>query len=911
MSGALHQLSKLACLSVLVWVVMSCEGGGFVDPGGEEAAQEPTSLALASLLEPITEDDTVAVRGILLDQEGAPILDAALTWSTSDDRIAHIQDEQGAAATLVAKQPGTTTITVSYETLSASAEIKVHNRPVDIVAISGSGQEALGGETLRDSLVLRAVDRRGDGVSGVRIGFTVTAGGGSVSPSSGLTDVNGFLRSAWNLGSPGPQTAEARASEDQDRVKNLKDSVVVFTAQAIATLHSLEVHPSSATLEEGDTLRLNADATASDGSHVSDPQVLWESTDTTVVAIRSSGLVWALRVGTARVIARPASSGSTLSDTADFSIIAPAATVTGLDIRPASATVDTLGMQQFDAIALMSDGTEKLATVEWAATGGSIRDDGLYTAGATAGAYTVIASHSLGYADTAAVTVVAPDPSVARVMVSPAIDTLEVGETSQLTATLLDQDGNVLADRAVAWSSSDRTVATVDGDGLVTAAGPGQAVVTATSEGVSGSATAVVAEAETTEPVVATVSVAPSSHAFTSVGQTAQITATGYDSVGNVVETAIFQFTSSEPATVSVDSMGLMTARAIGAASILVAAICCDATATVEVEVTPPSTTTRFVSTTGSDAAAGTESSPWGTIGYALTQLEPGQTLYVRGGEYEENIKDPDIRAGRPDARIRVAAYPGERPVLRGLLWLDRPNYWTIDGLNVTWSTANEATDHMVKMTNGVGWVYENAELWGARSFAGLLVYGSIAGEPADWTIRGNCIHDVWTDPIHHVNGDHNLYINTGASAGAGLIERNILFNAPNGQNVKLGYGSSDPQPGHGAANVTVRYNTMYSALKNLMVTDESHHITIERNIIQSSEEGYALRAYLLTGSDNVIRDNVLYEMSYLQYGDPGYRLVSDGGGNLLPHDPAFDSIACSAFRPTDDTAKAFGRYAP
>jgi hypothetical protein len=37
---------------------------------------------------------------------------------------------------------------------------------------------------------------------------------------------------------------------------------------------------------------------------------------------------------------------------------------------------------------------------------------------------------------------------------------------------------------------------------------------------------------------------------------------------------------------------------------------------------------------------------------------------------------------------------------------------------------------------------------------------------------------------------------------------------------------------------------------------------------------------------------------------------VTDGGGNLLPHDPGFDSRGCSGFRPTDMTAKGYGRYA-
>jgi hypothetical protein len=318
---------------------------------------------------------------------------------------------------------------------------------------------------------------------------------------------------------------------------------------------------------------------------------------------------------------------------------------------------------------------------------------------------------------------------------------------------------------------------------------------------------------------------------------------------------------------------------------------------------------TYFVSPTGSDTNPGTEVRPWRTIRQSLTRLRPGQRLYVRGGRYAENIRNPTIQPGRADARITVAAYPGERPIIVGLLWLTRPSYWTFDGINVTWSTSNSSTSHMVKMTNGVGWSYENSELWGARSFAAMLVYGSVAGEPANWTLRGNCVHDTYAS--NSGNQDHNLYINTGTSAGAGLIERNILFNAPNGQNVKLGYGRSTPQPGDGTSNVTVRYNTMYGARKSLLVSDESHHNTIERNIIVRSQDGYAIRAYRLSGAGNVFRDNVFFGMTRFQYADPGYGSVADGGGNVLPLDPKFDGVGCAMFKPAEPAAQSHGRFAP
>jgi hypothetical protein len=406
--------------------------------------------------------------------------------------------------------------------------------------------------------------------------------------------------------------------------------------------------------------------------------------------------------------------------------------------------------------------------------------------------------------------------------------------------------------------------------------------------------------------------VTPSAATLSAIGAQTLLAATAYDANGQVISGQSFSWFSKNTEVATVDGGGRVTARGAGTALIIALAGGVSDTATVTVTTgTVGVAGTYFVSTTGSDSNSGAETAPWRTIGASLSKLQPGETLYVRSGTYAEDIRNPVIQAGRADARIRVAAYPGERPVIQGLLWLTRPSYWTIDGINVTWSTANQATDHMVKMTNGVGWIFENAELWGARSFAGLLVYGSITGEPANWVIRGNCVRDTWTSPIHHVNGDHNLYINTGASAGAGLIERNILFNAPNGQNVKLGYGRSDPQPGDGAANVTVRYNTMYSSLKNVMVADDSHHNIIEHNILKSSKEGYAIRAYRLKGTGNVFRNNVFHEFNYLQYGDTGYTLVTDGGGNLFPHDPQFDGTgSCSAFKPQNTTAQSYGRYA-
>lgn len=82
-----------------------------------------------------------------------------------------------------------------------------------------------------------------------------------------------------------------------------------------------------------------------------------------------------------------------------------------------------------------------------------------------------------------------PPPSVSTVTLTPATTTLAVGGTQTLTPALRDVSNAVLTDRTITWQTSDATVATVTGSGVVTAIAPGGPItITATSEGKSGTA---------------------------------------------------------------------------------------------------------------------------------------------------------------------------------------------------------------------------------------------------------------------------------------------------------------------------------------------------------------------------------------------------------------------------------------
>ena len=309
--------------------------------------------------------------------------------------------------------------------------------------------------------------------------------------------------------------------------------------------------------------------------------------------------------------------------------------------------------------------------------------------------------------------------------------------------------------------------------------------------------------------------------------------------------------------------------------------------------------TQHAVAVNGSDANAGTESAPWRTIGHALAALGAGETLVVHGGTYSEHVSAA-LHPGTSAAPILVRAATGERPIVAGLLWLTSPTWWTFDGLNVTWDPATDnASQHMVKLSGGSNWTFRNAEIWGAHSYAGVLV----TANPSNWRITDNCIHDTY--PSNSTNQDHNIYVNSGLSAGSGSIDHNLLFNATNGRNVKLGGPTISTT--NGTQNVTIAYNTMVNASQNVSISGSSRNNTVDHNIIDRSSENHLIYGYSLTGTGNVASNNVGFDSTRLIDGTN----ISDGGGNIFPRDPKFDSASgCGGFNTTDPVLMGYGANA-
>lgn len=158
---------------------------------------------------------------------------------------------------------------------------------------------------------------------------------------------------------------------------------------------------------------------------------------------------------------------------------------------------------------------------------------------------------------------------VASVTVDPAVDSMGVAGTLQLTATARDGGGTVVPDREVTWASSDPAIADVSHEGLVSASAEGQITVSATAEGVSGTAAITVAGTAEGSLTIAT------PDTLYGAGDTLTLTVEARDVYGNPIADPDVRWSSQDTSIATVDSMGTVTARALGIAVIAVSSICC------------------------------------------------------------------------------------------------------------------------------------------------------------------------------------------------------------------------------------------------------------------------------------------------------------------------------------------------
>jgi uncharacterized protein YjdB len=151
---------------------------------------------------------------------------------------------------------------------------------------------------------------------------------------------------------------------------------------------------------------------------------------------------------------------------------------------------------------------------------------------------------------------------IQSVIVQPTAVSLEAGDAVQLTAQILADPG--ITPGLVQWTSNNVSVATVGSTGLLTALQPGQASITARSDGINGTASVLVSAVS-----VASVRLDQAS-ATLFEGERLTLSAISLDKRGNTLSGRAVSWESSNPSVASVTSGGVITAVSAGRVSITV-----------------------------------------------------------------------------------------------------------------------------------------------------------------------------------------------------------------------------------------------------------------------------------------------------------------------------------------------------
>jgi len=334
-----------------------------------------------------------------------------------------------------------------------------------------------------------------------------------------------------------------------------------------ASLTGLTVTPPQATVLVSKTQSLQATGSYSDGTTKDlTASVTWSSADTGKATVSTAGVVTGQATGVTTVKAQSGNfSGSTEITVTTANVCA---TPMSIAVAPANPTVpvNTTGTNSdastCDITNLVSWSS---STIAKATVGDNPADKGLVT-GVAAGTATITAALNTAngtVSGSTSVTVTAP--SITSISITPDDMTLAIGVGQQYTASAIYSDGSIEdLVTGVLWTSSNTTVATVDGNGLATTLAAGDTTITATVGSFTDSSVITVVPAH-----LQSITLSPTNVTMPA-STLQQFTAVGNFDDGSTQVLVSAAWLSSSPSVLTIDGNGLATAVAAGTATVSV-----------------------------------------------------------------------------------------------------------------------------------------------------------------------------------------------------------------------------------------------------------------------------------------------------------------------------------------------------
>ena len=382
-----------------------------------------------------------------------------VSWASSNTGVAAI-GRNGLASSF---SPGTTTITATLGSITASAQLEVTNARLVSISVRPPG---------RTIAPLTRLTFTAIGFFSDRTTQVITRESAWASDNTAVA----MIRAGSTAIAVGPGIANISAT-----LNGVTGSAPLNVSSA--TLSSISVTPVSAVLAPTPTVNCVATGNFSDGTtQVITGIVTWTSSAPTVASV-GGGRVTALSGGSVIITAQLGSVSG------DSRITVDSSKLTSIQISPPTATVPQQTGVAFRGIGRFADGnTQDLTTFAlWTVSPPSLASINAGQATGLAPGKAVVTALFAEQVGTASLTVTTA--SATSLVVSPAATDFEQGGSTQFNAIAVFSDGTTRdVTPWVTWSSSSADVADVSPTGLATGTGAGTTNVTATMKGLNGTA---------------------------------------------------------------------------------------------------------------------------------------------------------------------------------------------------------------------------------------------------------------------------------------------------------------------------------------------------------------------------------------------------------------------------------------
>ncbi len=441
---------------------------------------EVTELVVTPLGESILVGGTVQYTATAVYEDGTTEdVTSVSGWASSDTGVAYV-DERGLAS---GSNPGVAQIIASYSAaeavFTAFGTLTVGGGEVVVteIVVSPPTSEVLvgGNENFSAAAVLSDGSQR-----------DVTGDVQWVSDSPAVADVDS-IGQATGI-SPGTAGISATLVLSEG---SFSDTGFITVKPDDVEILALEVSPPAAEVLEGGSQNFTASVRLSDGSSEDvTTRVAWTSGDPAVAHVDSAGLATGVSEGNTSINASLSYEGQTYADAAAITVLPPAIGIQEIQVSPASAEILEGASQQFEATAILTDGSSRPVTnqVDWTSSNSAVAvvdvtglAEGLQE-GDTQITATLIYQGD-PYSGVAGLTVLPQSVEIEELVVEPVTAEVLVGDQQQYTARVILSDGSDRdVTRDVNWSSDNSGIARVSSTGLAIGVAEGDAIIKARLE---------------------------------------------------------------------------------------------------------------------------------------------------------------------------------------------------------------------------------------------------------------------------------------------------------------------------------------------------------------------------------------------------------------------------------------------